>query len=151
MTDNMTMADRTAAGENSLATFATASAGAIITAMHQDGTGAFNVPKPFSQPICLIPDTWIAGTTHIPEIGSLVEKLCMGDRLRLERDGDNYYDLWSIRIFDKSGNRLGFIRADVNEIPARLMDGGKHLYAEIVDIELRGSWWKISIGVWLDD
>jgi hypothetical protein len=118
--------------------------------MHGDG-GALSVPKPFSQPICLVPDTRVAGTSHVEDIDRLAGLLSEGDRLRLERDVDNRYDRWSIRVVSDEGRKLGYVCADVNEIPARLMDGGKRLFAQVSSVERRGSWWRIAIGVWLDD
>ena len=134
-----------------LATIAASGAGAIIAAMHGGGAAGLEVPKPFSQPICLVPQTRVAGTMHVTGIDELAGKLSEGDRLRLERDPGNTRDRWAIRVFDGEGNRLGFVPADINEILARLMDGGKRLYAEVADVELRGSWWRIGMGVWLDD
>lgn len=125
-------------------------AGAIIAAMHADG-GALDVPKPFAEPICLVPDTRVAGTGHVGDIDRLARALKTGDRLRLERDAKNRYDRWSIRVLTGEGERLGHVCADVNEIPARLMDGGKRLFAEVTDVDRRGEWWRIAIGVWLDD
>ncbi len=126
-------------------------AGALLVAMHQGSGSALDVPKPFSQPICLIPETRIAGTTHVEGIDELAERLTKGARLELVRDAENRYDRWAIKVRNDKGERLGFVSADINEIPARLMDGGKRLFAEVTDIELRGSWWKIGIRVWLDD
>ncbi len=137
--------------EPGLATISTSSAGAIIAAMHGGGGPGLEVPKPFVQPICLVPDTRVAGTTHVADIAKLAGRLSEGDRLRLERDPSNSQDKWAIRVFDGEGNRLGFVPADINEIPSRLMDGGKRLYAEVTGVERRGSWWRIGMGVWLDD
>ncbi len=106
------------------------------------------IPKPFSQPICLVPDTRIAGTTHIDDIDELAPKLSVGERLALVREKDNRYDEWCIRVNTSAGGRLGFVPADINEIPARLMDGGKAFYAEVNKV---GGWWKMGMGVWLDD
>lgn len=136
---------------NGLATIITSDAGAIIASMHGGGGAGLEVPKPFSQPICLVPKTRVAGTTHVTGIAELAGRLSEGDRLRLERDSGNGRDRWAIRVFDGLGNRLGFVSTDINEIPARLMDGGKRLYAEVTGVERRGSWWKIGMGVWLDD
>ncbi|WP_165443711.1 HIRAN domain-containing protein [Olsenella sp. Marseille-P4559] len=128
-----------------------ATAGAIIAAIHgQSGLGV-NVPKPFSQPICLVPDTCVAGTTHVANIEDLAHGLHEGDHLRLERDDKNAYDHWAIRVLNAHGEHLGYVSADINQIPARLMDGGKRLYGEVTKVELVGSWWKIGMGVWLDD
>jgi len=135
----------------SLAAIPGMGAGAIIAAMHQEGGGGLDVPKPFSNPICLVPETRVAGTTHVQGIEELARGLSEGDRLRLERDPANRHDPWSIRVLDGRGRRLGFVCADVSEIPARLMDGGKRLFAEVGEVRLVGSWWRIGIGVWLDD
>ena len=137
--------------QQGIATVGTSSAGAIIAAMHGNGAHGLDIPTPFSHPICLVPYTRVAGTTHVQGIRDLADRLAEGERLRLERDTHNRYDQWAIKVFDASGNRLGFVSADINEIPARLMDGGKSLYAEVTGIELIGGWVKIAIGVWLDD
>ena len=138
-------------GSNALVAVAPTMAGSLIAAMYQGGGSALEVPKPFSQPICLIPDTRVAGTSHVPGIGGLVASLGEGDRLRLERDPQNRYDPWAIRVLDARGRRLGFVPTDSNEILARLMDGGRRLFAEVTEVELRGSWHRIGVGVWLDD
>lgn len=127
------------------------SAGALIAAMHGGGGAMPDVPKPFSQAICLVPDARVAGTTHVEGIDALAQRLSEGDRLRLERDARNRYDTWAIRVLDGEGNRLGFVPADINEIPARLMDGGKRLYGTVTDVDLVGGWWRIGMEVWLDD
>lgn len=134
-----------------LASIPTTTAGAIIAAMHGTGRPGLDVPKPFAHPICLVPMTRVAGTTHVKGIAEIAGHLSKGDRLRLERDALNRYDQWTIRVFDDAGNRIGFVSADVNEIPARLMDGGKSLFAEVTDVKLVGRWWRIGMGVWLDD
>ena len=109
------------------------------------------IPKPFSQPICLVPDTRIAGTTPVDDIDELAPRLSVGERLALVREKDNKYDEWCIRVNTSAGGRLGFVLADINEIPARLMDGGKALYSEVNKVEKVGGWWKMGMGVWLDD
>ena len=134
-----------------LASIPTTTAGAILAAMHSMGKPDLDVPNPFAHPICLVPMTRVAGTTHVKGIAEIAERLSEGDRLRLERDTRNRYDQWTIRVYDDAGNRIGFVSADVNEIPARLMDGGKSLFAEVTDVQLVGRWWRIGMGVWLDD
>ena len=126
-------------------------AGAIIQAMHGKGGMGIEIPKPFSQPICLVPSIHIADTTHMDDIEGLVPKLSASKRLSLVRERDNRYDERCIRVNTSAGGRLGFVPEDINEIPARLMDGGKALYAEVNKVEKIGGWWKIGMGVWLDD
>lgn len=146
--------DEVAAGQGGaggLVTLGAGSAGAVLAAFHGTAPAAAQVPAPFSQVICLIPETRIAGTTHVPGIEGLADRLREGDRLTLQRDPDNRFDSWAICVLDPRGQRLGFVPADRNEIPARLMDGGKHLYGEVLDVELRGSWVRIGMAVYLDD
>lgn len=47
--------------------------------------------------------------------------------------------------------KLGYIPEKDNIIFARLMDAGKMLMAKISTIEKRGSFYKISIGIYLVD
>lgn len=109
------------------------------------------IPKPFSQPICLVPNTRIAGATHVDDIDEQAPMLSVGERLALVRETGSRYDEWCIRVDTLAGGRLGFVPADINEIPARLMDGGKALYAEVNKVEKVGGWLKMGMGVWLDD
>lgn len=133
-----------------LAAIAPTSAGMLLAAMHA-GKGVAEVPKPFSQPICLAPTTRVAGTTHVDDIDELAQDLVEGDRLRLERDPRNRYDRWAIRVMDAHDRRLGYVPADINEMPARLMDAGKRVYGQVTEVELVGGWCRIGMGVWLDD
>jgi hypothetical protein len=126
-------------------------AGAIIQAMHGGAGLGAAIPTPFSHPICLVPSTRVAGTTHVEGIDELASGLAAGERLVLVRDKDNRYDAWSIKVSTAGGRRLGYVAADVSEIPARLMDGGKALYGEVNVVEKVGGWWRIGMGVWLDD
>lgn len=115
-----------------------------------DGPGGITPPKPFSNPIALL-DTIVAGTTHVDNIDEIVEGLPAGTHLTLRRDPKNEHDFAAIRILDAQKRRVGFIPADDNEVISRLMDGGKHLYVEVMEKELRGNWHRIEIRVFLDD
>jgi hypothetical protein len=106
--------------------------------------------QPFAQPIYLI-DTHVAGTTHVDGIDGLTESLSTGVRLTLQRDKDNPFDCNAIIVLSPHNERIGFVPCDVNEILARLMDGGKVLYGETTSIEHVGTWNKISMKVYLDD
>lgn len=134
-----------------LATVGSDTAGVILVAMHGGEGTSIELPKPYGNRICLIPDTRIAGTTHVPGIERLIEALHEGDELRLERDPSNHYDRWAIRVLNSQGTKLGFIPADQNEVVARLMDGGKRIIAKVTGVELIDRWYKIGIEVWLDD
>ena len=134
-----------------LATVGPRSAGAVLAAMHGGDGAPIELPKPYANRICLIPDARVAGTTHVPDIERHAEALHEGDELRLERDTVNRYDRWAIRVLNSQGAKLGFIPADQNEIIARLMDGGKRIIAKVTGVEHIDGWHKIGIEVWLDD
>lgn len=127
-------------------------AGSVLSLIHGGtGAGKIEVPKPFSEPICLIPETRVAGTAHVEDIDEIAEDLEEGVHLRFERDATNRYDRWAIRVYDGKDRRMGFVAADVNEIPARLMDAGKRVFGKVTDVKLLGSWYKIEMAVYLDD
>ena len=124
-------------------------AGGVIAAANASGT-PLSVPVPFQNKIVLIEDTRIAGTTHIHGIDAIVKGLDIGMALRLEREPDNLADDWAIKVF-ANDTRIGYVPADLNEILARLMDGGKALSATLTAKEKIGNWNKLHIEVSLDD
>lgn len=136
--------------ETSLSLTSGMSAGTLFAALHGEA-GSLGVPKPFADPILLVEDSHVAGTSHVPKMRELTEGLSEGDRLRFERDQANRYDRWAIRVFDGHGRRLGYVPTDNNQVLARLMDGGKHLYALVTGVEQRGTWTRIGMDVYLDD
>ena len=135
----------------SLAATGDMGAGAILRAMHDDPSHGISVPKPFSEPILLLEQIHVAGTSHVKGIEAIASRLSRGMRLRLERDAANRYDSWAIRVLDGEGRRLGWLPADRNEVIARLMDGGKSVYAEVTCVDRRDEWTMIGIEVFLDD
>ena len=54
------------------------------------------------------------------------------------RDAGNLHDRWAIKVMHE-GKRLGFVPCDVNEILARLMDGGKNSRAPSSKEKFAGS------------
>lgn len=46
---------------------------------------------------------------------------------------------------------IGFVRAHENEIIARLMDAGKHVYAEYLETETLGEYHRVWIRLVMDD
>lgn len=113
-------------------------------------SGGLSVPLPFSHRICLVEDTYVAGTTHVPGIDGLVAGLREGQELALVRDKGNPHDRWAIRVLAHA-TQVGFVPADINEILARLMDGGKSLVGVVGEVERIKSWNKVHMGVFLDD
>ena len=129
--------------ENELSTQQT---GKLVQTIDQQGVG--DLLKPLIREIHLF-DSYVAGTTHL-EDKSVLERIGIGDRLSLRRE-DNKFDDNAIIIMTEGGQKLGYIPEKDNIIFARLMDAGKMLMAKISAIEKRGSFYKISIGIYLVD
>lgn len=107
-------------------------------------------PLPFENRICLMEDAHVAGTTHVAGIDDIVHDIRDGQELRFEREKKNLQDGWAIKVF-AGHHRIGYVPCDRNEILARLMDGGKHVYGTVASIEKLGNWNKIHMEVYLDD
>ncbi len=104
--------------------------------------------KPLISEIHLF-DTYIAGTTHLSD-KSVLDEIEKGDKLFLQRE-DNKFDSNAILIYTNDKRKLGYIPEKDNIIFARLMDAGKMLSAKISSIEIKGTFHKISIGIYLVD
>ncbi len=104
--------------------------------------------KPLVKEIHLF-DSFIAGTTHL-EDGSVLESVSVGDTLTLQRE-KNKFDDNAILLLTSDNKKIGYIPEKDNIIFARLMDAGKLLKAKISDIEKKGSFNRISIGIYLVD
>ncbi len=107
-----------------------------------------DIIKPLVKEIHLF-DTFVAGTTHLKDM-SVLEEIAVGDRLSLQRE-ENKFDSNAVIIFTESKKKLGYIPEKDNIIFARLMDAGKLLKAKIFDIQQKGSFTQISIGIYLVD
>lgn len=113
--------------------------------------GSGMADKPFSSAVKLIENTRVARTSHVHNINLLMKEIKKGDRLELIREPNNMSDAWSVRIETQNKEKLGYLPCDCDEIIARLIDGGKEVYAEIASAETIGPWNKIDIEVYLDD
>ena len=107
-----------------------------------------DIIKPLVTEIHLF-DTFIAGTTHL-EDKSVLDEVTPGDKLSLRRE-ENKFDDKAILILTESGQKLGYVPEKDNLIFSRLMDAGKLLIGKITDIEIKGSFTKISLGIYLVD
>ena len=107
-----------------------------------------DVLKPLIREIHLF-DSYIAGTTHLkdPEVLDTVKA---GDMLNLKRE-DNKFDDKAILVLNEAGQKLGYVPEKDNVVFARLMDAGKLLKAKVTDVELKGGFHMIRIGIYLVD
>lgn len=104
--------------------------------------------KPLIQEIHLF-DSYVAGTTHLAD-KTVLDEISLGEKLTLRRE-DNKFDSNAILIFSSRNKKLGYIPEKDNLIFARLMDAGKVLSAKIKSVEVKGTFHKISIGIYLVD
>ncbi len=107
-----------------------------------------NMIKPLVNEIHLF-DTFIAGTTYL-EDQTVLEEIKQGDKLTLMRE-ENRFDNKAILVLTGDGRKLGYIPEKDNPVFSRLMDAGKLLTAKITTHELKGSFHKIGIGIYLVD
>ena len=119
-----------------------------IAKVSKDG----NLPLPFVQEIFLF-ECEIAGTGFVKDIAAKAEALADGETVSLVREPDNKYDKMAIRIDNAAGEKLGYIPRQQNEIPARLLDGGKMLFAKVAGKEISefSSWVNIFIRIYMKD
>lgn len=120
--------------------------GGLVSAINQQGLG--EMLKPLIREIHLF-DSYVAGTTYL-EDQTVLNEIKVDDKLSLFRE-DNKFDSNAIIIKTESRKKLGYVPEKDNVIFARLMDAGKMLAAKIKDIEKKGSFTKISIGIYLVD
>ncbi len=107
-----------------------------------------DVLKPLIREIHLF-DFYIAGTSHLKE-PEVLDAVKAGDMLNLKRE-DNKFDDMAILVLNDAGMKLGYIPEKDNVVFARLMDAGKLLKAKVTDIEKKGSFHMIRIGIYLVD
>lgn len=101
--------------------------------------------------ICMIQNSTIAGTRHVPGIAKIAEDLSVGDAVFFKRDPGNFFDEWAVGIYDIEGRRLGYLSCEHNEVVSRLMDGGKSILGRLRAKGRRDAWTKLEIEVILND
>ena len=120
--------------------------GELVLAMEQHAIG--ELLQPLIREIHLF-DSFVAGTTHLSD-PSVLEEIKVGDQLSLLRE-NNKFDSNAILILTADKKKLGYVPEKDNIIFARLLDAGKMLAAKIKEIEKKGSFTKIAIGIYLVD
>ena len=120
--------------------------GELVSAIHQQGVS--ELLKPLIREIHLF-DSFVAGTSYLKD-QSVLEEIQVDDKLKLIRE-DNKFDSNAVMILTEAGKKLGYIPEKDNIVFARLMDAGKLLSAKITKISKRGTFYQISIGIYLVD
>jgi len=73
----------------------------------------------------------------------IINKLCPGEQLLLRREPANPYDEKAIAVYTAAGRKLGYIPRFVNEIPARHMDQGRMLAAQVKETDPAAAPWNM--------
>ncbi len=105
--------------------------------------------SPFAKEILLM-ETHVAGTGR-RSLRGIEPTLAEGDHLVLRRELENPHDAHAIIVLTGGGDKLGYLPRDRNEIPARLMDAGKLLFARLESKSWLGDWLQLSARVILRD
>lgn len=105
--------------------------------------------SPFAKEILLM-ETHVAGTSR-RLMQDIERTLAVGDHLVLRREIEIPHDAYAIAVLTGSGEKLGYLPRDRNEIPARLMDAGKLLFARLESKGWHGDWLQLSALVILRD
>ncbi len=104
--------------------------------------------KPLIREIFLF-DSYVAGTTELAD-QEVLKEIRVGDKLKLQRE-DSKFDSNAILLFTEDGKRVGYVPEKDNVVFARLMDAGKLLTARVAKTEMKGSFHRIAIGIYLVD
>lgn len=111
--------------------------------------GLGDLIKPLTREIHLF-DSFVADTSHLKD-PDVLKKASVGDMLTLRRESGNRFDSNAILILNAEGEKYGYVPEKDNMVFARLMDAGKLLVAKIKNIQPKGSFIMISIGIYLVD
>ena len=122
------------------------SSGSLLQTLHSE----VQIPAPYSEDILLL-STFAAGTTHVAGIEELEPFLQPGDRVKLVRVPDNPSDPNAIKVYTGDRVKLGYLPRRENPVLARLMDGGKELYALVREKQWQGNWLRVGIDVYMTD
>ena len=95
--------------------------------------------------------TMVAGTANIEDYRRILDELHPSDTLELVRDTSNEHDARTVLILDGKGRKLGFLPHGDNEAVSSLMDAGKHLFAQVSNIDEKHHWAEVAITVFLQD
>lgn len=96
--------------------------------------------KPLELPRASLPqvsplETFVAGSVYYdaPEVRDL---LVPGNKLILSRQPSNPHDQAAIEVFTTGGKKLGYVPRVDNPPFADLMDAGRKVLAEVIDVDL---------------
>ena len=92
----------------------------------------------------------VAGTPYY-HAERLAGRMRPGDRFTLRRQPDNPHDAYAIEVLGSKRRKIGYVPRRFNRMPARLMDAGKPLSAQMTSIKRQGGWLHIRFALRLED
>lgn len=107
------------------------------------------MPRPFVDDLMLV-ECHVAGTSYVA-LDDVEPQLAPGQILTCRREPQNAHDALAILILDAQGRKLGYVPRAKNEVLARLMDAGKHLFARLEAKAWRNEWLRLDVRVYLRD
>lgn len=119
--------------------------GGLLGAMAQPGGLGISV---FAQEI-LVLKCIVAGTSF-RNFSEETEKFVLAENMLLKREPKNEHDEFAVAVYQHEV-KAGYLPRDKNEVIARLLDGGKNLYARLTEKEWEGNWLRLEIDVFLKD
>ncbi len=105
--------------------------------------------KAFEEDILAL-ESIVAGTSYLNLHEIEKEVQVRVSELTLQREPDNEYDRFAVRILFQN-QKLGYIPRSKNQTIARLMDAGKRFYAKVAAKEWEGQWLRLDLEVYLKD
>ncbi|WP_152973451.1 HIRAN domain-containing protein [Bifidobacterium aesculapii] len=118
--------------------------------------GGLGLPQPYTTTIVLIDRTYLVGGRGFGGSGADDDMLghirAAGHEthITLRREPDDIADPWTVEALVGDAS-IGFVRAHENEIIARLMDAGKHVYAHYLETETLGEYHRIWVRLVMED
>ena len=104
---------------------------------------------PFVQEVMLLHCN-VAGTTFL-ELDDIEPTLKINQLLAMKRDPQNEHDNNAILIMTETGQKLGYIPRDKNEVLSKLMDAGKLLFGKLIQKSWVENWLKLEIQIYMRD
>lgn len=96
--------------------------------------------------LCLCP---VAGFQHHQSLAFLA-RIKSGQALTLRREPKNPHDPRAIAVYSACGAKLGYLPRRLNEIPSNLMDSGRRVVAEVLEVNRLAPPWEaveMKVGV----
>lgn len=96
---------------------------------------------------CFVDKLRITGIFQTGKRRFIRDNTFKSDELTLKREYDNKYDDNAVAVYDRYGNKTGYLERNANEETAFYMDSGYECIAVVSDIDKTGATVGISVNV----